>query len=243
MFPFSLGWTEIPQTTPRWIENPAHHNPAQARLFWHVQKGANAATGSTPVSNSPTPSPAFPQAGTDRDENIPCWRASLQLPRALPASHSQPCMHGAPKSCSPWALSAGTHPAGSQLNAPSPMPSPGCVCLNPHVCLFKSSGTRHAVHPDVSMVTCSRWQLGVTELRALHHPPPICPRPPSPLPSLVPLLPAPEQQRGEEKPRFSPGTRYYVNNSAGSADDRARMQISFLIPREKRHSRSAPRQS
>lgn len=140
MFPFPLGWTGIPQTIPKRIANPAHQNPAQARPFWHVQKGVNAATASTPVRNSPTHSPPVPQAGTDRDEDIPCWRHPPSSPgqglgQHLPPSPActvlpDPAFHGL--------SAAGTHPAGSQPKAPSP----GCVYLNPHVLLLGDRARR-----------------------------------------------------------------------------------------------------
>lgn len=97
-----------------------------------------------------------------------------------------------------------------------------------------SLGTRDALDSDVSMVTCSRWEPGVTELWGVQHPSPCPPSPerhstPPPSQQGCSRLPA---AGGGGEARFSPRT-LYVNNFAGSVDDWARMQISFLIPKEK----------
>lgn len=65
----------------------------------------------------------------------------------------------------------------------------------------------------------------------IHRPSPC---PPSPELHCLPSRAAPSSSAagGGGEARFSPRTRY-VNNFAGSVDDWARMQISFLIPKEK----------
>lgn len=112
--PILIGMDRNPSSD---SQDLAHQNPAQARPFWHIQKGTNAATGSTPVSNSPTHPPVFPQAGTDRDENIPVRGHPSSSPEQGLCHHvtyspacmllPNPAFHG---------LSAtGAYPGGSQL--------------------------------------------------------------------------------------------------------------------------------
>lgn len=204
---------------------PKHSHPSMCRREKMLPEGLH--TSATPfLTISPT---LLLPAGTGGNANGPSNSTSLWPPNkvVLTPSHTQSCMHSAPKSCPARPPCNSDQPQHSSqpehTKAAFSVTSPGS--LFKYIYMRCYLGTGDALDSDVSMVTCSWWELGVIELWGItvHRlSPSPHPHSPSAFPTKCQGKATPSsplvQQKGGGEARLSPRT-HYGHNFASSADD------------------------